>query len=93
VDNYIQGDIVFVRDKAQKRTFIGTTTEEVVSMPNLIDIQLSSYEKFLQLDRVKKGEPLSFAASRAYLKQFFQLKAPMANWYLILIFINLILME
>jgi DNA-directed RNA polymerase subunit beta len=75
VDNYIQGDIVFTRDKAQKRAFIGTPTEEVVSMPNLIDIQLSSYEKFLQLDRVKKGEPLENRGLQSVFETIFPIES------------------
>ncbi|MDA3850338.1 MAG: DNA-directed RNA polymerase subunit beta [Spirochaetaceae bacterium] len=49
---------MFVREKKQERTFIGTEAREVLQMPNLIDIQLKSYGKFLQLEKVKKGEPL-----------------------------------
>ena len=39
---------MFVRDKLDRRTYIGKEYEEAIELPNLIDIQLSSYEKFLQ---------------------------------------------
>jgi len=54
VDNYSQGEIVFVREKNQERAYIGTISEEVIEMPNLIDIQLKSFEKFLQLENVQQ---------------------------------------
>ncbi|MFA7539640.1 MAG: DNA-directed RNA polymerase subunit beta, partial [Sphaerochaetaceae bacterium] len=38
------------------RKYIGTHTQEVCELPNLVGIQLDSYERFLQLDRIKRGE-------------------------------------
>ena len=46
------------RKKAIKRQYVGRDYHEVMEVPNLIDIQLSSYENFLQLDKIRKGEPL-----------------------------------
>ena len=34
--------------KTIERTYIGMEYYEVLDLPNLVDIQLSSYEKFLQ---------------------------------------------
>ena len=36
------------------RKFVGTHSQEVCELPNLVGIQLDSYERFLQLDRLKK---------------------------------------
>ncbi|MDC7219829.1 MAG: DNA-directed RNA polymerase subunit beta [Spirochaetales bacterium] len=73
---------MFTRDKAQKRAFIGTPAQEVVSMPNLIDIQLSSYEKFLQLDRVKQGEALENRGLQSVFETIFPIES--ANGELVL---------
>ena len=40
------------------RKYVGEQFEEVMELPNLVDIQLSSYEKFLQRDILLKSEPL-----------------------------------
>ena len=42
----------------KKREYIGTKYVEVMDLPNLVDIQLSSYEKFLQREVLKAGSPL-----------------------------------
>ena len=44
------------RDKVVKRTYIGKDISDVMELPDLIDIQLSSYERFLQRERLRKGE-------------------------------------
>ena len=38
------------------RTFIGTHSEVVCELPNLVGIQLNSYERFLQLDRIRSSQ-------------------------------------
>ncbi len=42
--------------KALKRTDIGSELTEVCDLPDLIGIQTESYKKFLQLDKIQKGE-------------------------------------
>ena len=37
------------------RTYIGKDYKEAIELPDLIDIQLSSYERFLQRDKVLQG--------------------------------------
>ena len=41
--------------KSITRTYIGSELHEVCELPNLIGVQLDSYERFLQLDRCLKG--------------------------------------
>jgi len=41
-----------------KRTYIGKDYQDVMDIPDLIDIQISSYERFLQRDKLRKNEPL-----------------------------------
>ena len=38
------------------RTYIGEDFKDVMELPNLIDIQLKSYEEFLQRDVIQKSE-------------------------------------
>ncbi|MBI9108556.1 MAG: DNA-directed RNA polymerase subunit beta [Spirochaetales bacterium] len=42
--------------KTIERTYIGMEYYEVLDLPNLVDIQLSSYEKFLQKELVASGK-------------------------------------
>ncbi|PKL13114.1 MAG: DNA-directed RNA polymerase subunit beta, partial [Spirochaetae bacterium HGW-Spirochaetae-8] len=39
------------------RKYVGSQFQEVCELPNLVGIQLDSYERFLQLDRLKQGLP------------------------------------
>ncbi len=43
------------RGKPVERVYIGKEFHEVMDLPNLIDIQLLSYERFLQRERLRKG--------------------------------------
>ena len=38
--------------KVIERKYIGSDFQEVCELPNLIGVQLDSYERFLQLDRI-----------------------------------------
>ena len=49
---------MFAKNQSIKRQYIGKNIENFMELPNLIDIQLASYEKFLQSEKVRKGEPL-----------------------------------
>ncbi|MFA6845308.1 MAG: DNA-directed RNA polymerase subunit beta [Sphaerochaetaceae bacterium] len=44
------------KGKAVTRTYIGSDFQEVCELPNLIGVQLDSYERFLQVNRYNKGE-------------------------------------
>ncbi|MFP4010091.1 MAG: DNA-directed RNA polymerase subunit beta [Spirochaetaceae bacterium] len=39
-----------------KRQFVGPKTDNVMELPDLVDIQLTSFEKFLQRERILRGE-------------------------------------
>ena len=49
---------MFERTKIDGRTFIGKEFDEVIELPDLIDVQLSSYESFLQKDALIAGDEL-----------------------------------
>jgi DNA-directed RNA polymerase subunit beta len=56
--------------KPRKRTYIGQEFQEVMELPNLVDIQLSSYEKFLQREVLRENGALKV------LKKCFKLYSP-----------------
>ena len=47
--------MMVAKGKSITRTYIGSEFYEVCELPNLIGIQLDSYDRFLQLDRIKQG--------------------------------------
>ncbi len=50
--------MMVAKGKIIERKYIGSDFQEVCEMPNLIGVQTDSYERFLQTERMKKGEPL-----------------------------------
>ena len=50
--------MILDKSKTIKRVYFGKPYEDIMEIPNLIGIQLSSYEKFLQRDKLNSGEPL-----------------------------------
>ena len=63
------------REKAIKRVYIGKEYHEVMDLPNLVDIQLASYERFLQRERLKSGQSLK----RQGLEEVFQTVFPVES--------------
>ena len=49
---------MFAKTRTINRQYIGKDIQNFMEVPNLIAIQTSSYESFLQSERLKKGEPL-----------------------------------
>jgi DNA-directed RNA polymerase subunit beta len=47
---------MFDRNTVITRIYVGKERPDVMELPNLIDIQLSSYERFLQRERLRAGE-------------------------------------
>ena len=48
---------MFDREQTINRIEVGTAGPKVMELPNLVDIQLSSYERFLQRDTMRAGNP------------------------------------
>ncbi|MDF1566639.1 MAG: DNA-directed RNA polymerase subunit beta [Spirochaetaceae bacterium] len=73
---------MFERAKDQSRSFIGHGYDEVIELPDLIDVQLSSYETFLQREALVSGGELN----RQGLEEVFQTVFPIesANGELVL---------
>jgi len=66
---------VFVRDKSVARSYIGKEYDEVMELPNLIDIQLSSYNKFLQKEALEKGEALADQGLESVFRSIFPIES------------------
>ncbi len=49
---------MFAKSKKIVRQYIGKDIQDFMEIPSLIDIQLSSYESFIQRDKLEKKEPL-----------------------------------
>jgi len=59
-----------------KRTYIGKDIQDVMDLPDLIDIQLNSYERFLQRDKINKGEKPALAGLQEVFETTFPIKSP-----------------
>jgi DNA-directed RNA polymerase subunit beta len=61
---------------AEKREYIGKDIQDVMDLPDLIDIQLCSYERFLQREKVRKGEKPVLYGLQDVFKTTFPIKSP-----------------
>ncbi len=68
--------------KKRKRTLIGMPSKEVLDIPYLIDIQLESYKRFLQKERVDKGETLKNEGLEAVFETTFSIESPKGDMIL-----------
>ncbi|MCL2411282.1 MAG: DNA-directed RNA polymerase subunit beta, partial [Treponema sp.] len=62
--------------QAEERQNIGKDIQNVMDLPDLIDIQLNSYERFLQRGKVKKGERLNAVGLQEVFDTTFPIKSP-----------------
>ena len=58
------------------RTFLGRGRDDVIAMPNLVDIQLSSYERFLQRELLAAGEPPAHQGLEEVFQEIFSIESP-----------------
>ncbi|MEI6875224.1 MAG: DNA-directed RNA polymerase subunit beta, partial [Spirochaetota bacterium] len=63
-------------EKKIRRDYIGKDYMEVMELPDLIDIQLSSYERFLQREILRKGEALKEAGIEEVFRSTFPIESP-----------------
>ncbi|MDR0486728.1 MAG: DNA-directed RNA polymerase subunit beta, partial [Treponema sp.] len=61
---------------ADKRRYIGKDIQDVVDLPDLIDIQVCSYERFLQRDKARKGEKLAEQGLQEVFRSTFPIESP-----------------
>src|SRR5574344_2094383 len=67
---------MFAKSKTINRQYIGKDIQNFMELPNLIDIQLSSYESFMQRERLKKGEPLLNQGLQEVFTSTFPIESP-----------------
>jgi DNA-directed RNA polymerase subunit beta len=63
-------------EKKIVRGYIGKEYQEVMGLPDLIDIQLSSYERFLQKDKVRAAKALGAAGLEEVFRTTFPIESP-----------------
>ena len=63
-------------EKKIQRNYIGKDYQDVMELPDLIDIQLSSYERFLQRERLRKGEALENVGLEEVFRVTFPIESP-----------------
>ena len=59
-----------------KRTYIGKDIQDVMELPDLIDIQLASYERFLQRERLKRKETPATQGLEEVFQTAFPIESP-----------------
>jgi DNA-directed RNA polymerase subunit beta len=59
-----------------KRTYIGKDYQDVMDLPDLIDIQLRSYERFLQRERLRNHETPDLQGLEEVFKATFPIESP-----------------
>mgnify|MGYP000047009030 CR=1 FL=1 len=62
--------------KLRERVLMGTPSEQIIEIPNLIEIQLTSYERFLQRKKLENGEPLESEGLQAVFESTFPIESP-----------------
>ena len=67
---------MFAKTRTINRQYIGKDIQTVMDVPNLIGIQTSSYESFLQSERLKKGEELLNQGLQDVFNSTFPIESP-----------------
>ena len=65
-----------------ERKYVGEQFEEVMELPNLVDIQLSSYDKFLQREALVAGKPLAQQGLEEVFQSIFPIESPSGDMIL-----------
>ncbi|MCH5290179.1 MAG: DNA-directed RNA polymerase subunit beta [Treponema sp.] len=67
---------MFAKSKKITRQYFGKDIQNFMELPNLIDIQLSSYESFVQRDRLASKEPLLDQGLQEVFTSTFPIESP-----------------
>ncbi|GHV85826.1 DNA-directed RNA polymerase subunit beta [Spirochaetia bacterium] len=62
--------------KYDKRSYVGKDIHDVMELPDLIDIQLCSYERFLQRDKLRAGEAPNIQGLEEVFRATFPIESP-----------------
>jgi len=64
------------RGNTIKRVYVGQEYEEVMELPSLVEVQLASFERFLQKNQLEKGEPLNLQGLEEVFQAVFPIESP-----------------
>ncbi|MBR4464765.1 MAG: DNA-directed RNA polymerase subunit beta [Treponema sp.] len=67
---------MFAKSRTINRQYIGKDIQNFMEIPNLIDIQLSSYENFLQKEKIDNKEPLENKGLQEVFTSTFPIESP-----------------
>ena len=67
---------MFAKSRTINRKYIGKDIQNFMDVPNLIDIQTSSYEYFLQKEKLENGEPLENQGLQEVFTSTFPIESP-----------------
>ena len=67
---------MFAKSRTINRKYLGKNIKPFMEIPNLIDIQLSSYESFIQKDRLDRGEKLLDQGLENVFRTTFPIESP-----------------
>ena len=67
---------MFAKSRTINRQYIGKDIQNFMEIPNLIDIQLSSYESFLQKEKLDNKEPLENKGLQEVFTSTFPIESP-----------------
>ena len=67
---------MFAKSRTINRQYIGKNIQNFMELPNLIDIQLSSYESFLQREKLDKHEALAEQGLQEVFSSTFPIESP-----------------
>ena len=64
------------RENTIKRVYVGQEYDEVMELPSLVEIQLASFERFLQKNQLENGEPLNLQGLEEVFQAVFPIESP-----------------
>ncbi|MBQ1972083.1 MAG: DNA-directed RNA polymerase subunit beta [Treponema sp.] len=67
---------MFAKTRTINRQYVGKNIQNFMEVPDLISIQTSSYESFLQAERMKRGEPLENQGLQEVFTSTFPIDSP-----------------
>ncbi|MDR0451949.1 MAG: DNA-directed RNA polymerase subunit beta, partial [Treponema sp.] len=70
------GKMVVKEKQTTKRTYVGKDIKDVMELPDLIDIQLCSYERFLQRNKLRDGETPALQGLEEVFNTTFPIESP-----------------
>ena len=73
---------MFAKSRTINRQYIGKNIQNFMELPNLIDIQLSSYESFLQKEKLDNHEPLAEQGLQEVFSSTFPIESPNGDMFL-----------